>query len=321
LTKTTTDQLRRILHLLPEIADGHPRRLEALAARLGVDRGTLLADLKQLADRYDDPGGFVEGVRIFLGREEVEVSSSHFLRPMRLTLSELRAVELGLVMLVHERPPEEQSAIARARKRLRAAIAKLPEQDLECGWLEAGGTGVDLDVLTQLRGAILERRAVRLEYQSGAATNPAWREVHPFGLIFNGGVWYLVGDGAATWRFFRVDRIHGISVGNTKFVPPAEFSLDFVAIADAPFAFPEHERLVVRYQRKVARWIGEREGRTLEADGGLTANYPIGDAEWAVRYVLQYGPEAQLMDPATVRDSLVGRLASICESPSLSRAP
>jgi predicted DNA-binding transcriptional regulator YafY len=291
-------QLRRLLHLLPEVSDGAPRKLDDLAARAGTDRKTLFADLRQLAERYDDPGGFVEGVHIYLGQDDVEVSSSHFLRPMRLTLSELRSLELGLAMLAQERPPEERAAIERGRKRLRQAIAKLPDQDLECGWLEsAGPTGVDLDTIATLRKAIRERRIVRLNYQSGSATEPTWRDVHPLGLIFHSGMWYLVADGGGEYRFFRADRIHGIQDQDTGFAPPAGFTLDGLIGERRPFTFPTQERLIVRISPEVARWLAEREERVLGTDGTLTAEYPIGDDGWALRHVLRYGAHAQVLAP------------------------
>src|SRR5687767_15053199 len=92
-------QLRRLLQLIPEIADGKPHRIDNLAERLGVDRQTMLRDLNALADRFDDPGGFVEGVQIFLDEDSISLMTDHFRRPMRLTLSELGALELGLALL------------------------------------------------------------------------------------------------------------------------------------------------------------------------------------------------------------------------------
>ena len=124
-------QLRRILHLIPTLADDRSHPINEVAEQAGVDRPTLLQDLKSLAERFDDPGGFVEGVQIFLESDQVAVRSDHFLRPMRLTLPELCALELGLAMLRAERPPDETRAIDGARERLRQVIAKLPGQDIQ----------------------------------------------------------------------------------------------------------------------------------------------------------------------------------------------
>jgi predicted DNA-binding transcriptional regulator YafY len=297
------------------VSDGAPRKLDELAVRAGTDRKTLLADLRQLAYRYDDPGGFVEGVRIYLGGDDVEVSSSHFLRPMRLTLSELRSLELGLAMLAQERPPEERRAIEGARKRLRDAIAKLPDQDLECGWLEsAGPTGVDLETLAQLRKAIRERRVVRLNYQAGSATEPSWRDVNPLGLIFRSGMWYLVANGGGEYRFFRADRIHGLTSQEAHFDKPVGAGFSDLFAGQPPFTFPSGRRLVLRFSPGVARWMAEREGTVPEADGSLTLQYELGDGDWAVRFALQYGAEVLVKEPPGLLTALSGRLAEATSS-------
>jgi predicted DNA-binding transcriptional regulator YafY len=215
-------------------------------------------------------------------------------------------------MLAQERPPEERPAIERARKRLRQAIAKLPDQDLECGWLEsAGPTGVDLDTIATLRKAIRERRVVRLYYQSGSATEPTWREVHPLGLIFHGGMWYLVADGGGEYRFFRADRIHSIQDQEEGFAPPAGFELDGLIGDRTPFTFSTREELIVRFSPNVARWVAERECRVVAADGSLTAQYQLGDEGWGVRFVLQYGTDAVLLGPDRARLRIRSELVEV----------
>lgn len=126
MTDTASQQLRRILLIIPEIADGNEHMLVDVARRAGVEKEVLLLDLKTLADRHGTPGGFVEGMQIYIGPETVSVTSDQFLRPMGLTLQELCALELGLAILRAERPPDETATIDRARERLRKIIAKLP---------------------------------------------------------------------------------------------------------------------------------------------------------------------------------------------------
>lgn len=65
----------------------------------------------------------------------------------------------------------------------------------------------------------------------------------------------------------------------------------------------------MRYGPAVARWIAEREGKPLAADGSLTVEHPLADPEWAVRHVLQYGPDAEVLAPESVRAELGQRLA------------
>jgi predicted DNA-binding transcriptional regulator YafY len=67
----------------------------------------------------------------------------------------------------------------------------------------------------------------------------------------------------------------------------------------------------VRYGRAVARWIAEREGRDVEKDGTLTMEYPLADVQWAVRHVLQYGADAEVVGPPGAREAVRAALEGI----------
>ena len=71
-------------------------------------------------------------------------------------------------------------------------------------------------------------------------------------------------------------------------------------VQDAPA--PEH--LEVRYSATVARWIAERESGVAHPDGSFVVRYPLADEAWAVRHVLQYGPDAVIVAPARLREQL-----------------
>jgi predicted DNA-binding transcriptional regulator YafY len=92
---TATAQLRRILLLIPRLADGEPHSLEEVSRLAGVERAVVLRDIESISERFEVPGGFVEGLQIFIEADDVSVVPNHFLRPMRLTRSELLALELG----------------------------------------------------------------------------------------------------------------------------------------------------------------------------------------------------------------------------------
>ena len=69
--------------------------------------------------------------------------------------------------------------------------------------------------------------------------------------------------------------------------------------------------MLVHYSPRIARWIAEREGVELEADGSLTMEHPLADVQWGVRHVLQYGPDAEVLEPAEVREEVARRLATL----------
>lgn len=314
MSDTAADQLRRVLLLIPKLADDENHDIDEVAALLGVDRATLLRDVRSLADRFDDPGGFVAGVTITQDHQVVSVHASHFLRPMRLTVSELAALDLGLAMLRGLRPPEEQAVVDGARERLRQVLADLPDtgEHLALRSASLGALTPALRAVREtLRHAARDQRKVRIAYQKADAAAASERVICPYGLIFSRGTWYLVAhcEWSAGLRVFRLDRISGVEQLDDGFDVPEEAVLASV-VRDGHVFHTEDPvgSVTIRYSPKVAGWIAEREGAPLADDGSLTRDYPLADTDWAVRHVLQYGPEAEVLAPAEVREAVVGRL-------------
>jgi proteasome accessory factor C len=120
------------------------------------------------------------------------------------------------------------------------------------------------------------------------------------------------GEAGEGIRVFRLDRIEGAEVLDERFEPGEGFSLDRVLEAGRVF-IPAGEPDVMRvvYSPRVARWIAEREGRVPTADGSLVLEHPLGDPEWGLRHVLQYGAEAEVVEPEGMRELLRVRLGEL----------
>ena len=311
MADTAAAQLRRLLRVIPRIADGEEHGLRAVARLAEVDPAVVLDDLRAVALRLDDPAGYVEGVSICIEGSRVSVTTPHFLRPMRLTMPELCALELGLAMLRSERPPDEHPAIDRARDRLRSAIARLPDEEIPEGLraADAGASG-DPAQLALIRAAIRARREVRLAYRKSGAAEATSRVVRPYAAVAARGAWYVVGHDARSEavRVFRLDRVEGVELLDGRYTVAADFSLAALLRDGKVFSSTAPDRMRVRYSPRIARWIAEREGRALEADGSLVMEHPLADLDWAVRHVLQYGGDAEVLGPEAVREEIVRRL-------------
>ena len=307
---TAAAQLRRILQLIPHFADDKPHSFESIAERLGTDVETVRRDVRSLVERFD-PGGFVEGVQAYVESDRVSLISNHFLRPMRLTSTELQALELGLAMLRTERPPDEHPVIDRARARLREALVKLPPDSMPKLLSHATfGANGSTEHLAAIRTSLTGRRKLRLSYRRGGAEQPGARTVCPYALVSASGMLYVIAhcEGSSGIRIFRLDRIEEEQALADRYEVPAGFSLDEIVRDGKVFHAEQPPRLRVQYSPRIARWIAEREGLTLEADGSLTAEYPLADVQWAVRHVLQYGPDAEVLSPPDVREEVIRQL-------------
>jgi len=311
------DQLRRILLLIPRLADGEPHSLETVSRMAGLDRSVALRDIESISERFEAPGGFVEGLQIFIEANDVSVIPNHFLRPMRLTRGELLALELGLAMLRGERPPEKHRAIDGATARLRKAIARLPDEEIADDFRVASVSPAgDLEHLRRLREAFRARRKVRLTYRKADEEEPSSRVVCPYGIVFASGMWYAVAqcESSEGIRIFRLDRVEQVEPLEARYDSPRGFSIDAIVNDGKAFQSAEAGTLRVRYSSRIARWIAEREGKEVAEDGSLTMDHPLADREWAMRHVLQYGPDAEVLEPAEVREAIVERLQGLASS-------
>ena len=309
---SATQQLRRLLAILPHLADGEERTYEEIAACVGADWETIRDDLYALSERDDAPGGFVEEVQLYFGERGVRAFSSQFHRPMRLTAGEAAALELGLAMLRAERSPEEHAAIDSARQRIRdvrTRVGDTPPLALRHAEAAAG----DSMYLARVSEAMRLGRKVRIAYRSSGHPDLRSRTICPFGVVASRAQWYVVAhcETSEAVRVFRLDRIEGVDVTPETFVRPEGFTIDSVVRDDTVFHGDAPASMTVRYSPRIAAWIAEHETGELQEDGSFMVEHPVADVRWAVRHVLQYGPEAEVLEPPELREAVVERLRGI----------
>ena len=313
MPETALEQFQRLLRIIPLLADGEHHSYPEIAGRAGVSVETVVGDLRAVAERFDTPGGFVESLQIYLDAESASMMSGPFRRPMRLTGRELAALELGLAILRVETPPEERPVIDKARERIRGVIFKLPAGDGLSPTAAEPGPEVDLVRLGDLRKAVTDQKTTRITYQGSGKKNADERTICPYAVLHNAGMWYLVAHCKEVngLRIFRLDRITSHKVTASTFTVPKAFSLNAVIRDGRVFMAKDAVTARIRYSSKIARWIAEREGKQVDADGSLTLEHPMADPTWAVRHVLQYGPDAEVLEPESLRVAVGKKLKAM----------
>lgn len=321
------ERLQRLLLAFPLMADHPQLTLEEVAARVGTTTKVLRKDFASL-ERYDTPAGWVDTVQVLIDGTQASMQSSHFKRPQKLNRPEMLALDLGLGMLQHELPIDERELIARTRTQLQAlavrrAVSVTDAHKGDSGRREAalaveGAREPELAALAVLQQALEQCCVVMLDYQRPDEAAPGTRRVRPYALLRADANVYLVAycERATALRVFRLDRVLGASATTDRYVVPDDFSLTQVLQQGHVFQRDERvdETLVVRYSPQVARWIAERLSLTVADDGWLEVTYPLADEAWAVRHVLQYGPDAVVVGPVHVRERVVAVLDELLAS-------
>jgi proteasome accessory factor C len=316
------ERLQRLLLAFPLMADNPGMSVEELAHRVGTTTKVLTKDFASL-ERYDTPAGWVDTVQLLIQQGQASMQSSHFKRPQKLNRPEMLALDLGLGMLQSELPVDERAVVARTRQLLQAVTARRATSGSEGDRREdaimaESARASQLAMLAVLQQAQEQQLVVALQYQRPDEVQPGVRRVRPYALLRADAHMYMVAwcERAVALRVFRLDRVTGATLTTDRYEVPADFSLAQVLQQGGVFTRDDSadDTLVVRYSPQVARWIAERTGGTVSDDGTLEVSYPLADEAWAVRHILQYGPDAAVVSPSAVRERVLVVLDTLLDA-------
>jgi proteasome accessory factor C len=299
-------QVQRLVSLVAWMSQGdreRPVSLAAAARRLGVSADTVRKDLDVLVGLTDEVKPWLTSLQFAVTAEGFILGSlGAFRRPLRLTGDEGLAIMLGLL--------QGRGGHDLAR-RLGALLGRAPsagDVDRVWGIGPTPGEGVS-QILALARRARDESRRLEISY-CGSSAEPSTRVVHPHQVVQNGGHWYVVAwcEQAGGKRLFRAERVLSARLLEDGFERRADF--DRVRGARDLFSGAATLTAVVAFSARIRRWIRERyPGGEDSPDGRYLVRFPVADPRWLAREVLQYGAEAEVLEPVGVREFLKGLLA------------
>lgn len=171
--------------------------------------------------------------------------------------------------------------------------------------------------LTAAAEAIAARRSVRFAYRTARGAGSE-RHVDPWGLVFRGGHWYLVGldRERGEIRAFRLSRVSGgLRVGDEAGPPPKGFrAAEHVQAGPWGPGEPE-ERATAAFSPEVAWWAtGGIQGAVVERtrpDGWVQVSLPAAPGDALASWILSFGPDAEAVEPESLRKEIVRRLEAV----------
>jgi proteasome accessory factor C len=296
---TANDRVRRMLAVVPYVAarpDGVP--IAELCTRFQVDRRTLVDDLTTLS--YVGVAPYTPDTQVDVvveaGRVWVHLPQ-WFDRPLRLTPEQALALVAAGQSLSAVEGADPDGPLARALAKLAATLglADGDTVDVSLGSAEA-------PLVDSLRGAVRERRRVRLSYYAYGRDEHTTRVVEPHRLYSDRGQLYLWAHcrDAGGDRSFRVDRIDGVTVLDETFPEPEPSAgrPTFSAPADAP-------RITLDLA-PAAAWVAETyptESVEELGNGHRRVTLAVTGRAWLERLLLRLGPDARV---AQADDGLAG---------------
>lgn len=299
MSDAAATQFTRIVHLLAELtrreAEGlAPLTLEAIGALFGVPAATIERDVRTFTMLDDEVGAdWLLSVRLWQQGDVLSGSSrGPFRRPARFSPDERLALRValacdpegpGLLAKLDALEGDRHAAVAPARR---------------------GDTGDRYALVCQAIAACI---ALELLYVGeGERQGTRW-VIEPHQLVSWRGRDYVVAwcPEVAGWRHFRLDRMLDALPLERRFQRRG----DFVPIDDPGQLFRpsdvEPDAVRVRFSRRFARLARERYGEGEKMpDGSVVVTLRASSPAWLVRRILEYGAEAEVLEPEAYREAV-----------------
>jgi predicted DNA-binding transcriptional regulator YafY len=164
------------------------------------------------------------------------------------------------------------------------------------------------NILNQVNQAATECRRVEMVYHSLHRKEKTLRKVDPYKVWFYDGTIYLIGLCylREEVRMFVLDRIKAVTLTNERFTIPKDFNLDDFMRHSFKVMHDELYTVKVRISPGWARWAGEKiwhESQKVKknGDGSLDLTFQVAGLDEIKRWVLSFGPEAQVLEPSGLK--------------------
>jgi predicted DNA-binding transcriptional regulator YafY len=216
--------LMRIFHIHQRLCDGRKVVSEQLEAELSTSRSTITRTVRSMRDSLGAPIEFDQSAKTY--------HYTHACDTLPIVKFDQREATM-LLMAAHafasSAGSEAADVLLGAVKKilpLVSSVATYSPQELARAFAAAPKVRArEMQFFDRLITAILERRVLQVNYQSGQATAPTWRALHPLRLAPRRDKWVLLAHDPQhnEVRPYVIVRIQDLKFTGAQFEPPANF--------------------------------------------------------------------------------------------------
>jgi predicted DNA-binding transcriptional regulator YafY len=310
------DQLTRQWRLLQMIDRPHGVTVDDAAHELSCTVRTIWRDL----DVLQQAGFPLYTERAADGNRGVWRVTDEFKRalPLKLTLGELVALLMSRELLaplgVGVLGPEVASAFDKIQNTLsRDALALIAQMRNRLGVRAAAAKlqAPAAEHLPKIHQALAEHRTLRTRYYSASRDSEDTRDIDPYHLTFHNGGLYLVAHCHLrnALRIFAVERMRTVELGRGRFDVLRDFDAEKYLAGAWGMLRGELVTVRVVFARALAPYIRERLWHPSQKlrdlpDGRVEMTLLVADTLEVRRWILGYGVQAEVVEPAGLRQAL-----------------
>lgn len=294
-----------------------------LQEKLGVSWATLKRDLAYMKDRLHAPIVFdrdLGGYRF--EREGQRIGPQYELPGLWFSAEEIHALLTMQHLLANLDTggllgPHIQPLLARLSGLLGSADNPAEEVKKRIRIETVGARRFHLSHFQAVGSALLRRKRMLIRYHARGTDQETEREISPQRLIYYRDNWYLDAwcHERQALRTFSADVIEEAELLERAARDIPEAKLDrHLGAGFGIFSGARTELAVLQFAPARARWVAretwhpEQQGQ-LQLDGSYLLKVPFSDPRELVMDVLKYGPDVEVLAPASLAALVVGRLA------------
>ncbi|GIU57038.1 YafY family protein [Arthrobacter sp. NicSoilC12] len=296
--RTSEDQLKRMLQLVPFLVHNQGLHISEVAARFGITRKALEDDLRILICSGLPEGYPDDLLDIQWDDDHVFITQALDLtRPVRFTVDEACALLTGLETLNSLPEVAEGGALESVTLKLMAAAG---EEGVKAAALSgpevAPGNSAVLDTA---RAALESGAQLHLRYFSAQRDAVSERDVDPLRLYSLDNTWYLEAycHSAQGLRNFRLDRIEALEPNGRRAAATAKPADSFPVKLFTP---NDDDTVVVVELAPRGTGLADdyyAERTAALPGGGMLAEIRFGSTDWLPMFVAQHGGMVRILQP------------------------
>ena len=175
------------------------------------------------------------------------------------------------------------------------------------------------EVEERLQAAIRNKTKVRIIYHSFGGDEDTIRVIHPYELMINDGALSVVGfcELRNDIREFRVSRIKAITPLEEVFDVPGDYFHKKDRKKFIHLSGNVSEQIIIAFDKRTAKYIREYEAdladEIVDTGDGITFIRNTAVTDELVRWILQFGPGARVLNPTHLKEKIRRELAHTLE--------
>lgn len=293
-------QINRLIEITVILLNKNIVTAKELAEKFQVSTRTIYRDIEVLSS---------SGIPVYMSKGKgggISLLEGYSINKTILSDSDKQSLIVALKTLQSIKYPEVSSVIDKISFMFNKGEL---ENWVEIDFSRWGSNFNEGDKFTYIKNAILNNKLIKFSYVNSIASESK-RIIEPMKLIYKGQAWYLYGYCRLKedLRMFRISRIKDLELLNEGFI---RREIDKIEVNNAQQENINLIKLKLLFNKEALyRILDEFDSKDVVDKGNYTyeVSVELPESEWIYGYILSFGCNVEVLEPAYIRDVIASRL-------------